>query len=245
MDCVSDGEAFSAMRNLAKSEGLAVEPATAVAFAGLAKMIQSNTFAPDDLVVVICTGHTFPVEKHVLGDQWAVDIKFEGSKTPAVTEGLVAALERLDEKTTTVLIMDDNPNDSMLIRRFLEARKNYRVFEASDGTTGLQIARDRLPDLVITDLMMPNMDGFTFLQEIKADERTRDIPVIVVSAKDLTARDRERLKGNIEAIYQKGSLPPRVFVDQVVEVLEHKTSQGGTGPLKGQPKKPEDNPNAS
>lgn len=246
MESVTDGEAFSTMRALAKSEGLAVEPATAVAFAGLAKLIRQRAIQPDELVVVNCTGHTFPVEKHVLGDQWAVDIKIEGSKTPAVSEGLVAALERLDEKTTTVLILDDNPNDSMLVRRFLEARKNYRVFEASDGLDGLQKARERLPDLIITDLMMPNMDGFTLLQELKSDSRTRDIPVIVVSAKDLTADDREKLKGNIEAIYQKGSLPPRAFVDQVVNVLEQKTSTGGTGPLKADAaKKAEEDKNAS
>ncbi|MFM8322371.1 MAG: threonine synthase, partial [Chloroflexota bacterium] len=225
MESVTDGEAFTTMRSLAKSEGLAVEPATAVAFAGLAKLVRGGALHPDALVVVNCTGHTFPVEKHVLGDQWSIDVKIEGSKTPAVSEGLEAALERLDERTTTVLIMDDNPNDAMLVRRFLEARKNYRVFEAADGLDGLAKARERRPDLIITDLMMPNLDGFGFLEALKSDSATRDIPVIVVSAKDLTAADRARLKGNIEAIYQKGSLPPRVFVDQVVEVLEHKAAQ--------------------
>jgi threonine synthase len=227
MESVTDGEAFNTMRDLAKSEGLAVEPATSVAFGGLVKMIRQHTISPDELVVINCTGHTFPVEKHVLGDQISIDVNLEGGasrKSVTVTEGLEAALERLDEKTTTVLIMDDNPNDAMLIRRFLEARKNYRVFQADDGLKGLQLARERLPDLIITDLMMPNLDGFGFLQELKIDPRTRDIPVMVVSAKDLTATDRERLKGNIEAIYQKGSLPPRAFVDQVVEVLEHKST---------------------
>ncbi len=227
MESVSDGDAFETMRTLAKTEGLAVEPATAVAFAGLARLIRQGTFKPDELVVINCTGHTFPVEKHVLGDQWSVDIKIDGGKAPVVHEGLSAALERLDEKTTTVLIMDDNPDDAMLVRRFLEARKNYRVFHASDGLDGIDKARQRLPDLIIMDLMMPNLDGFGVLEELKSDSRTRDIPVIVVSAKDLTAADRQRLKGNIEAIYQKGSLPPRKFVDQVVDVLEHKTQPHG------------------
>jgi threonine synthase len=222
MEAVSDSEAFAAMRTLAKSEGLAVEPATAVAFAGLSKMIQKGVFQSDDLVVINCTGHTFPVEKHVLGDQWRVDIKLDAQAAPTVQEGLQAALERLDEKTTTVLIMDDNPNDALLVRRFLEARKNYRVFHASDGMDGVKQAQERLPDLIIMDLMMPNLDGFGVLHSLKGDERTAAIPVIVVSAKDLTDLDRARLKGNIEAIYQKGSLPPRTFVDQVVEVIEHK-----------------------
>jgi threonine synthase len=219
MESVTDSEAFTTMRALAKSEGLAVEPATAVAFAGLGKMIAQAVLKPDDLIVVNCTGHTFPVEKHVLGDQWSVDIA-----APAPQEGLSSALERLDEKTTTVLILDDNPDDANLIKRFLEARKKYRVFHATDGQVGLDLARERLPDLIITDLMMPIVDGFGVLEALKGDERTRDIPVIVVSAKDLTAVDRQRLKGNIEAIYQKGSLPPRMFVDQVVEVLEGKST---------------------
>ena len=131
MESVTDSEAFEVMRSLAKTEGLAVEPATAVAFAGLQKMIHQDIFRPEDLVVVNCTGHTFPVEKHVLGDQWSVDIAIaEGNaaRVPAVQEGLSAALERLDEKTTTILIMDDNPDDALLVRRFLEARKKVSCF---------------------------------------------------------------------------------------------------------------------
>ena len=88
---------------------------------------------------------------------------------------------------------------------------------------GLAQARERLPDLIITDLMMPNLDGFGVLEGLKLDKRTQNIPVIVVSAKDLTNSERIRLSGNIEALYQKGSLPPRRFVDQVVEVLEHRS----------------------
>lgn len=226
MESVSDADAFEVMRFLAKSEGLAVEPAAAVAFAGMRKLIQQGALSPDDLVVVNCSGHTFPVEKHVLGDQWSVDIQIDEGRAPAVQEGLQAALERLDEKTTSILIMDDNPSDALLIRRFLEARKKYRVFQAEDGWDGLAQARQRLPDLIIMDLMMPNLDGFGVLEELKLDKRTQDIPVIVVSAKDLSDAEQRRLKGNIEAIYQKGSLPPRTFVDQVVEVLEHKTADG-------------------
>jgi threonine synthase len=227
MVSVSDAEAFTTMRSLARSEGLAVEPATSVAFAGLLKMGEQNCFSPGQQIVVNCTGHTFPVEKHVLGKGWSVDLalhsgrsaKSPGASVPAPLEGLSTALECLDEKTTTVLIVDDNPDDALLVRRFLEARKNYRVFHATDGESGLAQARERLPDLVILDLMMPNVDGFGVLDRLKDDPRTRDIPVIVVSAKDLTEIDRLRLSGNIEAIYQKGSLPPRTFVDQVVRVI--------------------------
>ena len=224
MESVEDSEAFASMRNMAKNEGLAVEPATAVAFAGLEKMLAQKIIKKDELVVVNCTGHTFPVEKHVLGDQWGVDIQLEQDNLP-VEDGLHAALEVLDEKTTTVLIIDDNPDDAHLVRRFLEARKKYRVFYSKSPQDGLSNAKEIRPGLIVLDLTMPTMDGFSVLEELKSDHRTDKIPVIVVSAKDITKADRERLDGNIQALYQKGSLPPREFVDKVVDVIENRGSE--------------------
>jgi threonine synthase len=174
--------------------------------------------------VINCTGHTFPVEKHVLGDQFTVDVHLSESQAPAPREGLQAALENLDEKTTTVLLIDDNPDDALLIRRILEAHKAYRMFHAKDGWEGLGLARQKLPDLIVTDLMMPGIDGFGVVEELRLDPRTRDIPIVVVSAKDITTEERKRLNGHIEAVYQKGSLSPRKFVDQVIHVIEDKNS---------------------
>jgi threonine synthase len=228
MESVTDAEAFAAMRAVAKSEGMAVEPATAVAFAGLEKLIRNGTISLDEKVVVNCTGHTFPVEKHVLGEQWAVDVHLSKDQSPAPREGLKAALENLDEKTKTVLLVDDNPDDALLIRRLLEGRKAYRVYHAKDGWEGLAMARQKLPDLIVSDLTMPGIDGFGFIEELKLDPRTKNIPVVVVSAKDITTEERKRLNGHIQALYQKGSLPPRKFVDQVVQVIEEKNMDQGT-----------------
>ena len=226
MESVSDSEAFLTMRSLAKTEGLAAEPAAAVAFAGLEKLIQQGQVRPEELVVVNCTGHTFPVEKHVLEEQWKVDLPLsEEVKTPR--DGLIPALELLDEKTTTVLVIDDNPDDALLIRRFLEARKQYRVYHATDGWDGLAQARQKLPDLIVLDLMMPNLDGFGVFEELRLDKRTQHIPIIIVSAKEITTEERKKLNGYIEAIYQKGKMAPRAFVDQIVEVIEQKTIHKG------------------
>jgi threonine synthase len=223
MESVTDAEAFAAMRALAKSEGMAVEPATAVAFAGLEKMLLSGSINKDELVVVNCTGHTFPVEKHVLGDQFAVDVELSDSQAPVPQEGLQAALENLDEKTTSVLLIDDNEEATLLIRRLLESRKNYRILIAKDGWDGLAQARQMLPDLIVTDLMMPGVDGFGLVEELRLDPRTQNIPIVVVSAKDITREEQERLNGHIEALYQKASLPPRQFVDQLIQVIEDKS----------------------
>lgn len=225
MESVSDLEAWTAMQTLARTEGMAVEPAAAVAFAGLEKLAKQGEIKPNDLVVVNCSGHTFPVEKHVLGDQWRVDVDLAAGQQPAPRDGLLAALERLDENVTTVLIVDDNADDALLIRRLLEAKKSYRVFHALDGQAGLLEARQRLPDLVVLDLTMPNLDGFSVLEELKEDARTRHIPVIVVTARDITEAERQRLTGRVEALYQKAALSPRAFVDQVVHVLDVKTGR--------------------
>ena len=222
MESVTDAEAFSAMRALAKSEGMAVEPATSVAFAGFEKLSREGKIGKDETVVINCTGHTFPVEKHVLGDQWAVDVHLSKDQSPAPKEGLQSALENLDEKTTTVLLIDDNPDDALLIQRLLEGRKNYRMYHAKDGWEGLAMARQKLPDLIVSDLTMPGIDGFGLVEELKLDPRTKHIPVVVVSAKDITSEERKRLAGSTEAVYQKGSLPTRKFVDQVIQVIEDK-----------------------
>ena len=225
MESVTDLEAYNAMKSLAKSEGMAVEPATAVAFAGFEKLSQQGIIGRDELVAINCTGHTFPVEKHVLGEQWAVDVHLSKDQSPAPREGLQAALENLDEKTTTVLLIDDNSDDALLIRRLLEGRKNYRMHHAKDGWEGLAMARQSLPDLIVTDLTMPGIDGFGLVEELKLDPRTRHIPVVVVSAKDITNEERDRLNGQIEALYQKGSLPTRKFVDKVIGVIEEKMEE--------------------
>jgi threonine synthase len=225
MEAVNDAEAFAAMRSLAKSEGMAVEPAAAVAFAGLDKLVRSGTIGAQESVVVNCTGHTFPVEKHIIDDQDTVDVQLSESQAPAPREGLQAALENLDERATSILLVDDNPDDAHLIQRLLESRKAYRIFHVKDGWEGLSVARQRRPDLIVTDLMMPGLDGFSLVEELRRDPRTRAIPLLVVSAKDITPEERKRLNGHIEAVYQKGSLAPRQFVEQVIQVLEEKNQE--------------------
>jgi len=204
---------------------MAVEPATAVGFAGLEKLLKNHTISPDETVVVNCTGHTFPVRKTCPWDQWSVDVHLSETQAAAPREGLQAALENLDEKTTAILLIDDNPDDALLIQRLLEAHKAYRIYQAKDGWEGLAVARQKLPDLIVTDLMMPGIDGFGLVEELRLDPRTKNIPIVVVSAKDITTDERKRLNGHIQAVYQKGSLTPRKFVDQVIQVIEEKNGK--------------------
>ncbi|MBN1565259.1 MAG: pyridoxal-phosphate dependent enzyme [Anaerolineae bacterium] len=224
MIAVSDGDAFRAMRRLARVEGLSMEPAASVAFAGLERLIKDGEIKPDERVVVNCSGHTFPAEKHILEEQYVLDLQFgEGdTSSPSHTqleEGLGAAFERLDEQVTTVVVIDDNPQDSRLVRRLLQAHKNYRVFEVNNPLDGLDLVRQRKPDLVVMDLTMPDLDGFSLLESFKNDEEVQHIPVVVISAKTLTAADRARLEGRAESLWQKGNFNTRELVQHVVETL--------------------------
>ncbi len=219
---VTDEEAFAAIRLLARTEGISVEPATAVAFAGLEKLFERQIIKPDEIVVINCSGHTFPVEKYIMDEESLLDVRLSqpaAISAGAPMDGLGAALKRLDEQVTTIVVIDDNPMDSRLIRRLLQAKKPYRVFEANSALDGLKQVKERLPDLVITDLTMPLMDGFTLLSELKSDPLTAKIPVIVVSAKDLTPEDEKRLAGQTSSVWLKGTFSTQDLVQHVVGTL--------------------------
>jgi threonine synthase len=224
MLAVEDGETFRAMRHLASRAGISVEPATAVAFAGLEKMLTDGTIAPGEVVVVNCSGHTMPAESHILGDQYdryILNLDLNKEQPEAREEGLGAALQNLHEQVTTIVIVDDNPNDRRLIRRLLQSYKSYRVYEAANGAEGFEVIRDRKPDLVVTDLTMPEMDGFALVERLKSDPETANIPVVVVSAKALTTQDRKILETYSESVWTKGGFDTRQLVDHVVTTLGH------------------------
>jgi len=219
---VSDEDTFRTIHVLAKMEGISVEPAAAVAFAGLIRLVRAGMIKPEELIVINCTGHTMPVEKMVLGDGWArsVDVAFPNqSETPQ--EGLVAALSRMsDDRFPRILIVDDHPDARRLIRRILQAQGNYSILEAGSGKEAIQISQREIPDLIILDLMMPEMDGFSVLDSLKANPDTESIPVIVVTAKELTTKERERLQGQIHALMQKGEFMNDEFIEEINELIK-------------------------
>jgi CheY-like chemotaxis protein len=80
-----------------------------------------------------------------------------------------------------VLVVEDDPK-SMKVARDLLAMSGYSTIQASDGAQGVELARAQKPDLVLMDIMMPKMDGYTACHAIKSDKATKDIPVIMVTA---------------------------------------------------------------
>jgi DNA-binding response OmpR family regulator len=88
----------------------------------------------------------------------------------------------MNNKSKYILCIEDEPEMIDLIRLIL-GRRGFEVIGAAGGMAGLKAVREQLPDLVLLDLMMPDMDGWEVYQQMKADEKTRHIPVIVVTAK--------------------------------------------------------------
>ena len=102
-----------------------------------------------------------------------------------------------------LLVEDDEPTREMM-RRMLE-REGWIVAEAENGRVALERIAENRPDLILLDLMMPEMDGFEFIEELRKDPEQSQIPIIVVTAKELDIDDRRRLNGHVQNVLQKGS----------------------------------------
>ncbi len=221
-ESVSDEEAFRAMHVLAKMEGLSTEPAAAVAFAGLFKLIRSGVIRPTDTIVVNCTGHTMPAEESILGANWARDVEFPAQqKEETPQEGLLSALNQVaPNRFPRIAIVDDTVEARRLIRRILQSQGDYTIYEAANGTDGIGLIQRELPDLVILDLMMPEMDGFAVMDALKADPHTAHIPVIVATAKELTPDEKSRLGTQIQTLMQKGDFLNDEFLEEVKALIK-------------------------
>jgi threonine synthase len=242
MVSVSDGDAFRAMRRVARTEGFSMEPAASVAFAGLDKLLTTSYIQPGERIVVNCSGHTFSAEKHALEDRYMLHLQVDAPVAAHTSsEGLEATLDQLNEQITSIVVIDDNPHDSRLIRRLLQKHKQYRVFEAHSAQDGLDLIRQRQPDLIVLDLSMPEADGFSVLERLSADERTQRIPVVVISARTLTSDEWEMLRHTTDSVWQKGNFSARELVSHVVELLGDSDLQPAPHPP-GEPARSQDRP---
>jgi GAF domain-containing protein/DNA-binding response OmpR family regulator len=136
---------------------------------------------------------------------------------PIDRERLVTVLEKY-RRDLPVLVVDDDPVLRQLLRRMLEP-EGYTVVEADNGRVALERLREVSPSVVLLDLMMPEMDGFEFVAEFRRDPRWREIPIVVVTARDLSREDHERLNGSVQKILQKGEHDRDQLLAQVRELV--------------------------
>jgi CheY-like chemotaxis protein len=143
---------------------------------------------------------------------------------PINRERLVAVLRRY-RRDLPVLVVDNDADFRDLARRMLE-REGYTVVEADNGRAALDRLRDNIPGVVLLDLMMPEMDGFDFVAAVRADAAWRSVPIVVITAKDLSPEDHERLNGSVARVLQKGALSRETLLGKVRDLVAASTRHG-------------------
>ncbi len=124
-----------------------------------------------------------------------------------------------------VLVVDDDDMMRRGMRQSLE-QDGWQVSEAENGRVALARLTETRPDVIVLDLMMPEMDGFEFLVEMRSRAEWRDIPVLVVTAKDLTAEERSRLNGHVERVLQKGASKLDELLREIGRILPGSIERG-------------------
>ena len=127
--------------------------------------------------------------------------------------------------TPSVLVVEDDQDIRDLMQRTLSAN-NWDVSVAENGLVGVEKLREHVPDLILLDLMMPEMDGFQFCTEIQKSEEWRSVPIVVLTAKDLTIHDRERLRGSVDKIIDKGSYTKEELIREVAGLVKRQVKTG-------------------
>jgi signal transduction histidine kinase/CheY-like chemotaxis protein len=131
-----------------------------------------------------------------------------------------------------VLLVDDDDMMRRGMRGALE-QDGWQVSEAENGRVALARLADTRPDIIMLDLVMPEMDGFEFLVEMRSHAEWRDVPVLVVTAKDLTAEERSRLNGDVERVLQKGGAELPELLREIVRVLPRSIERGQSSKVEG------------
>jgi CheY-like chemotaxis protein len=142
---------------------------------------------------------------------------------PVGREALLDALARrsfttkVKTRSVDVLAIDDDLRQLELFRAALEPQ-GFRVRTESSGRAGLAAAQTSHVDLVLLDLVMPDLSGIEVVSALRADSRTRALPILLVTAHDLTAADRARLNGDVEAVISKGTTRMEDLVQEISRV---------------------------
>ncbi|MCP4422526.1 MAG: response regulator [Chloroflexi bacterium] len=122
----------------------------------------------------------------------------------------------------TVLVVEDNATTRDLVRRTL-SKNGWEIWEAANGRSALNLMVGQTPDLILLDLMMPEMDGFQFVTALRKNAAWQSIPVIVMTAKDLSRDERNRLNGNVAQVLQKGMYSRQELLQQITQLVSSYT----------------------
>lgn len=140
---------------------------------------------------------------------------------PFLDSDMVNSLNRLNHggSIKKVLVIEDNENDQELVQRMLEDTTKYQIFAATTGREGWNIILDDQPDIIILDLFLPDLSGFAILERIRSDEHLFEIPVIILTAADLTADQYAQLREFNNMLISKSFLSKKTLLHKLEETL--------------------------
>ncbi len=146
---------------------------------------------------------------------------------PIQRDRLLAVLTKYcpPSQPATVLVVEDDVETQEVIRRLLE-KAGIQVMVAENGRVALERLAEGQPGLILLDLMMPEMDGFQFVDHVRQHEAWRAIPIVVVTAKDLTAADRLRLNGYVADIISKDARGQEELLAEVSKMVKTRLQKG-------------------
>src|SRR6185369_5862716 len=148
---------------------------------------------------------------------------------PIDREKLSASVQRYRHGSQIVLVVEDDDDTREMMVRTL-ANDGWTVREAENGRVALDRVREGVPELILLDLMMPEMDGFEFISHLRQNEAWQTIPVVVLTAKDITPEEHRRLQGNVRKVFLKASFSREELVDEIRAAIEQHHSAETAGP---------------
>ena len=145
---------------------------------------------------------------------------------PVDRHQLISVLKQCcpDTSARPILVVDDDPTIRDMFSRLLD-KEGWRTVEAENGEVALQQVARETPGMVFLDLMMPVMDGFSFVKKLRANAAWRDIPVIVITSKDVTQEEKRLLEESVVTILQKGAYRREDLLEQVRAAITHSIAE--------------------
>jgi CheY-like chemotaxis protein len=161
------------------------------------------------------------VDKKALGFRLGASAYLLKPLDPVVVrDALNRAIVQGNGQQKHVLVVDDDPNIADMLRQFLP-EEEFKLDSAPDGEAGLEAVEANPPDIILLDLVMPRLDGFGFIDRLRANPQTRDLPVIVISSKELTTTESNRLRDSVASVMKKQGFQGEKLVDEINDALKN------------------------
>ncbi len=126
-----------------------------------------------------------------------------------------------DDRPKNILVVDDDPNVADMLQQYLP-ESQYIMRAAGDGIEGLKAIEKEKPDIILLDIMMPRLDGFGFIERLRSYPETQELPIIVISAKELSKEEIRKLKASVTTIMKKQGFRGEKLIEQIETVLKEK-----------------------